>query len=75
VGSDADLVLFDPKRKHTISAKTHHMRVDYSMFEGITVTGMPDLVMTRGRVVVEGEQFHGQPGSGNFLKRAAYSGA
>ncbi len=74
VGSDADLVLFDPKRKHTISAKTHHMRVDYSMFEGITVTGMPDLVMSRGRVVVEGEQFHGKPGSGNFLKRAAYSG-
>jgi dihydropyrimidinase len=74
VGSDADLVIFDAKRKHTISAKTHHMRVDYSMFEGITVTGMPDLVMSRGRVVVEGEQFHGKPGSGNFLKRAAYSG-
>jgi dihydropyrimidinase len=75
VGSDADLVIFDAKRKHTISAKTHHMRVDYSMFEGITVTGMPDLVMSRGRVVVEGEQFHGKPGTGNFLKRAAYSGA
>ena len=74
VGSDADLVLFDPKRKHTISATTHHMRVDYSMFEGITVTGMPDLVMSRGRVVVEGEQVHGKPGTGNFLKRAAYSG-
>ena len=43
VGSDADLVIFDPKRKHTISAKTHHMRVDYSMFEGIQVTGMPDV--------------------------------
>jgi len=74
VGSDADLVLFDAKRQHTISATTHHMRVDYSMFEGITVTGMPDLVMSRGRVVVEGEQFHGKAGSGNFLKRAAYSG-
>ncbi len=74
VGSDADLVVFDPKRKHTISAKTHHMRVDYSMFEGITVTGMPDVVMSRGRVVVEGENFHGKAGSGNFLKRAAYSG-
>ena len=75
VGSDADLVVFDAKRKHTISAKTHHMRVDYSMFEGITVTGMPDLVMSRGRVLVEGETFLGKPGSGNFLKRAAYAGA
>jgi dihydropyrimidinase len=74
VGSDADLVIFDTKRKHTISAKTHHMRVDYSMFEGITVTGMPDVVMSRGRVLVEGDQFHGKAGTGNFLKRAAYSG-
>ena len=41
MGSDADPVIFDPKREHTISAKTHHMRVDYSMFEGIKVTGMP----------------------------------
>ncbi|MGI9103290.1 MAG: dihydropyrimidinase [Terriglobales bacterium] len=75
VGSDADLVVFDPKRKHKISAKTHHMRVDYSMFEGITVTGMPDLVMSRGRVLVEGDKFHGKPGSGSFLKRATYAGA
>jgi dihydropyrimidinase len=74
VGSDADLVIFDPNRKHTISAATHHMRVDYSMFEGITVTGMPDVVMSRGRVLVEGDQFRGKAGSGNFLKRAAYSG-
>jgi dihydropyrimidinase len=74
VGSDADLVIFNPKRKHTISATTHHMRVDYSMFEGITVTGMPELVMSRGRVVVEGDQFHGKAGAGNFMKRSAYSG-
>jgi len=75
VGSDADIVVFDPKRKHTISAKTHHMRVDYSMFEGITVTGMPDVVISRGRILVEGEQFHGKPGTGNFLKRAMFAGA
>jgi dihydropyrimidinase len=50
------------------------MRVDYSMFEGITVTGMPEVVMSRGRVVVEGDQFHGKAGGGSFLKRAAYSG-
>ncbi|HEV2961103.1 MAG TPA: dihydropyrimidinase [Candidatus Angelobacter sp.] len=75
IGSDADLVLFDPNREHTISAATHHMRVDYSMFEGIKVKGMPDMVLSRGRVLVEKDQFHGKPGQGNFLKRATYSGA
>jgi dihydropyrimidinase len=73
VGSDADLVIFDPNRKHTISVKTHHMRVDYSMFEGIEVTGMPDAVLSRGRVVVEKEKFLGRAGTGEFLKRALYT--
>src|ERR1700704_916251 len=73
VGSDADLVVFDPERKHTISAKTHHMRVDYSMFEGIEVTGMPDVVLSRGRVVVEADKFLGRAGAGEFLKRAMYT--
>ncbi len=74
VGSDADLVIFDPNREHTISAKTHHMRVDYSMFEGIRVKGMPDRVLSRGRVVVESDKFLGRPGQGSFLKRAPYTG-
>jgi dihydropyrimidinase len=73
VGSDADLVIFDPHRQHTISAKTHHMRVDYSMFEGIEVTGMPDLVLSRGRVVIEGDKFRGRAGQGEFLRRSTYS--
>jgi dihydropyrimidinase len=73
VGSDADLVIFDPTRRHTISAKTHHMRVDYSMFEGIQVTGMPDVVLSRGRVIVEADKFVGHPGAGEFLKRSLYS--
>jgi dihydropyrimidinase len=73
VGTDADLVIFDPTRKHTISAKTHHMRVDYSMFEGIQVTGMPDVVLSRGRVIVEADKFVGYPGAGEFLKRSLYS--
>ncbi len=73
VGSDADLVIFDPKRKSTISAKTHHMRVDYSMFEGIEVTGMPDVVLSRGRVVVEGDKFLGRAGQGQFLRRSTYA--
>jgi dihydropyrimidinase len=73
VGSDADLVIFDPKRKHTISAKTHHMRVDYSMFEGIQVTGVPDVVLSRGNVIVEGEKFLARAGQGEFLRRSTYA--
>jgi dihydropyrimidinase len=73
VGSDADLVIFDVNRKHTISAKTHHMRVDYSMFEGIQVTGMPDVVLSRGKVVVQGDKFVGRAGQGEFLKRSTYA--
>jgi dihydropyrimidinase len=73
VGSDADLVIFDPKRKHTISVATHHMRVDYSMFEGIQVTGMADVVLSRGRVVVDGDKFLGKTGQGEFLRRATYA--
>lgn len=72
-GSDADLVIFDPGRKHTISAQTHHMRVDYSMFEGIEVTGMPSVVVSRGQVVVEADKFLGRQGAGEFLKRSTYS--
>ncbi len=73
VGSDADLVIFDPKRKHMISARTHHMRVDYSMFEGIQVTGMPDVVLSRGKIVVEGDKFLGRAGRGEFLRRSTYA--
>jgi len=73
VGSDADLVIFDPNRKHTISAKTHHMRVDYSMFEGIEVTGIPDVVLSRGKVVVDKDKFLGRAGQGEFLKRSTYT--
>jgi dihydropyrimidinase len=74
VGSDADLVIFNPAKRHTISAKTHHMRVDYSMFEGITVTGVPEIVMSRGRVLAENNEWKGKPGAGSFLKRAQYTG-
>jgi dihydropyrimidinase len=69
VGSDADLVVFDPNEEQTISAKTHHMRVDYSMFEGIRVKGVPKTVLSRGKTIVENGEFTGKPGSGNFLKR------
>ena len=73
VGSDADLIVFDPNREETISAKTHHMRVDYSMFEGIPTKGAPKLTMSRGRVIVENGKFTGRPGAGSFLRRKTYS--
>src|SRR5947207_15406006 len=61
-GSDADIVVWDPKASHVISARTHHMRVDYSMFEGYTVQGNAKLVMSRGEVIMENGQFHGRAG-------------
>jgi dihydropyrimidinase len=69
-GADADLVIYDPRRKHTISARTHHMDVDYSCYEGRGVTGGSDLVMSRGRVVVENGEWRGEKGWGKFLKRS-----
>jgi dihydropyrimidinase len=73
VGSDADLVIFDAKEERVISAKTHHMRVDYSMFEGIQVKGIPKQVLSRGRLVVDDDKFVGRVGQGEFLKRQPYS--
>ncbi|MGH9714292.1 MAG: dihydropyrimidinase [Candidatus Acidiferrales bacterium] len=69
IGSDADIVVFDPNEEQTISVKTHHMRVDYSMFEGIRVTGVTKVVLSRGRTIIENGKFVGKPGAGEFLKR------
>jgi dihydropyrimidinase len=74
VGSDADIVVFDPIARDVISAKTHHMRVDYSMFEGIAITGIPKTVLSRGKPVVDSGKFVGKPGSGQFLRRQTYAG-
>ncbi|MGB7022600.1 MAG: dihydropyrimidinase [Candidatus Acidiferrales bacterium] len=73
VGSDADLVIFDPNREEVISAKTHHMRVDYSMFEGIHTTGTPKAVFSRGKAVIDAGKFVGRPGAGQFIRRQTYS--
>jgi dihydropyrimidinase len=69
-GSDADIVVFDPNRKLTLSAKTLHMKVDYNPYEGREVTGATDTVLSRGRVVIENGVFAGRKGGGSFLKRA-----
>ena len=73
-GSDADLVLWDPG-SHTISAATHHMRVDYSMFEGYKVTGNARTVLSRGELIVDNGQFHRQARTRQYLRRAARGGA
>ena len=75
VGSDADIVIFDPNAEEVISVKTHHMRVDYSMFEGMRVKGVTKTVLSRGRVIIENGAFTGKPGAGEFLRRKTYSGA
>ncbi len=71
VGYDADLLVYDPNRKRTISARTHHMDVDYSIFEGREIQGASDVVMQRGKVLVENGEWYGRPGDGRFVKRVA----
>ncbi|MGG4466463.1 dihydropyrimidinase [Paenibacillus alvei] len=75
VGSDADLVIFDPDVKRVISAETHHMAVDYNPFEGMEVTGEPVSVLSRGEFVIKNKLFTGQAGAGQFIKRAKYGEA
>ena len=70
VGFDADLVVYDPNRRHTISASTHHMDVDYSCYEGREVQGGSDVVLSRGNVIVDHGTWRGRPGDGRFVRRA-----
>jgi dihydropyrimidinase len=72
VGSDADIVVFDPARESTLSVATHHTTCDYSLYEGTEVTGLPELVLVRGKVVVEGGELVAEPGHGEFVKRARF---
>ncbi|MGD1072777.1 MAG: hypothetical protein ABSB15_21865 [Bryobacteraceae bacterium] len=70
VGSDADIVVRDPAAEHTITARTHHMRVDYSIFEGFEVRGNPSQVVSRGEVIVDSATFPAHAGRGRYLRRA-----
>ncbi|WP_227699208.1 dihydropyrimidinase [Spirosoma radiotolerans] len=74
VGSDADIVIFDPNEKHTLSAKTHHMNVDYSGYEGWEVTGKVKTVLLRGNVVIDANKCLVEKGNGQFIKRNKVSG-
>jgi dihydropyrimidinase len=69
VGSDADLVIFDPHKEQTLSVKTQHMNVDYNTYEGKRIRGVVETVLSRGRVVIENGEYKGKPGDGQFLKR------
>ena len=69
VGSDADILVWDPQQEHTISAATHHMRVDYNCYEGMTVKGVPIQVYQRGNKLVDGDQWLGSNGAGQFIAR------
>src|SRR5438105_14411834 len=75
IGSDADILIFDPAAPDVIRAQTQHMRVNYSMFEGIQITGVPKTVLSRGKSVIDSGKFVGRPGSGQFLRRQTYAGA
>ena len=69
VGSDADIVVFDPDKRATLGVKTLHMKVDYNPYEGRTVHGAPSTVVVNGNVIIEGDKFVGKKGNGRFLKR------
>ncbi|CAN5810022.1 dihydropyrimidinase [soil metagenome] len=69
VGSDADIVIFDPAKRHTLSADTHHMRTDYSCYEGLEVSGGVDTVFSRGKLILADNEYLGKKGDGRYLPR------
>jgi len=75
VGSDADIVVFDPARRETISAASQHTKCDYSLYEGTEVVGAPELVLLRGTVLVENGELVATPGVGRFVRRARFGEA
>ncbi|MDR3617395.1 MAG: dihydropyrimidinase [Candidatus Obscuribacterales bacterium] len=70
VGSDADIVIFNPEKKMTLSAKTHHMNVDYNCYEGMEVQGVTETVLSRGKVIIDKQNYVGHAGDGKFQKRS-----
>ena len=71
-GSDADIVIFDPERRHLITAADQHSKTDYNLYEGTEVTGSPDVVLLRGNILVESGELVADPGVGEFVERAAF---
>lgn len=73
IDSDADIVIWDPQQSFSISAKTHHMNVDYNLYEGYEISGSPDMVISNGEVIIENNKFIGKIGRGRYLKRDLFS--
>ncbi len=71
-GSDADIVVWDPDKSYTITAAKQHQRTDYNLYEGMEVTGVPRIVLSRGRVLVQDGQWKGEQGAGRFVKRKRF---
>lgn len=71
-GADADLVIWDPETKRTLSAATQHQRTDYTLYEGWEVLGAPRSVLSRGRVLVDGDAWKGEAGAGQFVHRRPF---
>ena len=72
VGSDADLVIFDPEKQHTITAANQQSKTDYNLYEGTEVVGDIETVLLRGNVLVEGGEVVAKPGIGQFVRRAKF---
>ena len=73
VGADADIVIWDPEATRTISAKTHHQNIDYNIYEGMEVTGIPTITLSRGEVVWRDGQLHTVRGAGQYLNRPCFA--
>jgi dihydropyrimidinase len=72
VGSDADLVIFDPEKHHTIKAANQQSKTDYNLYEGTEVVGDIETVLLRGNVLVDGGEVVAKPGIGQFVRRARF---
>jgi len=73
VDSDADIVIWDPKKKIILSSDTHHMNVDYNLYEGYEISGSPENVISNGEILVADNKFVGKIGQGRYLKRELFS--
>jgi dihydropyrimidinase len=73
IGADADLVVWDPAAKKILSAKTHHQKVDFSIFEGMEVTGAPSHTVSQGKIVYAKGDVRAQKATGRYIKRPAFT--